>query len=166
MEEHQFKAKIVPLSHRLYNICFRMLGDPDEAKDCLQDVFLKLWAGKESLDSIRSIEAYATTVARNLCLDRLRIKKNNVCIEKAFRRDDIIDETRLQEPDERLELLGWALKHLSEIQVKIFTMRDIERMDYGEIANELNLNQENVRVILSRARKRIREIIEQRTRNK
>jgi RNA polymerase sigma factor (sigma-70 family) len=164
MDEHQFKEKIIPLSSRLYSICHRVLGNSNDAKDCLQDVFLKLWTGRDSLESIRNIDAYATTVTRNLCLDRLRLKKNTVPIEKAVFQEDINEEPRFPGfTEERLDMLNWALKQLNEMQVRVFTMRDIERKEYDEIASELGINQENVRVILSRARKRIREIVEHRS---
>jgi DNA-directed RNA polymerase specialized sigma24 family protein len=55
-----------------------VLGIPDEAEDVTQDVFLKLWDKRNQAGSIKSIEAFAITVTKNICLDKLKSKKVNV----------------------------------------------------------------------------------------
>jgi RNA polymerase sigma-70 factor (ECF subfamily) len=62
--------------------------------------------------------------------------------------------------DERLLLVENALRKLPELQQKVFNLRDIERLEFEDIANELDTSPEHVRVLLSRARKRIKQIIE------
>ena len=59
----------------------------------------------------------------------------------------------------RVELVRRAINKLPELQQKVFIMRDFEEKEYEEIAQELNITQENIRVMLSRARKRVRELI-------
>lgn len=160
MDEHFFKEKIVPLSPLLYGICCKLLGDADEAKDCVQDVFYNFWVNRKGLSTIRSIEAYARTITRNKCIDRLRLRKNTLPIEQSEAHSVVESETTSDDCVEyRLGLVREALASLSEMQQKIFTMRDIEQMDFKDIALELNLTQENVRVTLSRARKGIREYV-------
>ena len=60
-------------------------------------------------------------------------------------------------------LITRLIPHLNEAQQKVFTMRDIECLEFNEIAFELGLSEENIRVILSRARKKLRELIENKT---
>lgn len=160
MDEHLFKEKIVPLSPLMYGICYKLLGDADEVKDCVQDVFYKLWVNRKGLFTIRSIEAYARTITRNECIDRLRLRKDTLPIEQS-EAQSVVESGTINDDsvENRLGLVREALASLSETQQKIFTMRDIEQMDFKDIALELNLTPENVRVTLSRARKSIREYV-------
>jgi RNA polymerase sigma-70 factor (ECF subfamily) len=162
MNEQQFREQILPLSQRLFGLSLRITGNRDEAKDVLQDVFLKLWTTRETLHEIKNIAAFATTIIRNQSLDRLRLRKPTIDIDIAGHRiEQEIDPTD-NDNAEKLALISRTLKHLSEIQQKVFTMRDIECLEFEQIANETGMTEENVRVTLSRARKRIRELIEER----
>lgn len=162
MDEHQFKERVIPLNNRIYGICLSILGNPHEAKDCVQDVYVKLWANRGILSEIRSLEAYITTVAKNQCFDRIRLRKDTVAIDKVAARADQSTEHIDQEySDPRLERLNIALNQLPELQRQVFNLRDIEHMEFEEIGTKMGISPENVRVTLSRARKRIREIIEE-----
>ena len=162
MDERQFKETVIPISSKLYSICLRILGNSHEAKDCLQDIYLKLWSGRESLAEIKSIEAYAITITKNQCLDRLRMRRQTVDVDQIATKADILAEHSDQEfTDPRLQKLNRVLLLLPEVQQRIFTLRDIERLEFEEIAEKMEMSQENVRVTLSRARKMIREIVEQ-----
>ncbi|MDX9845784.1 MAG: RNA polymerase sigma factor [Tenuifilaceae bacterium] len=162
MDERQFKETVIPISSKLYSICLRILGNTHEAKDCLQDIYLKLWSGRESLVEVKSLEAYAVTITKNQCLDRLRTRKRTVDVDQIATKADTITEYSDQEfSDPRLQKLNRVLLLLPEVQQRIFTLRDIERLEFDEIAKKMQMSQENVRVTLSRARKRIREIVEQ-----
>lgn len=160
MDEHFFKEKIIPLSPLLYSICYKLLGDSDEAKDCVQDVFHKLWVNRKGLAVIKSIEAYTKTITRNTCIDRIRLRKSTLPIEQSvvYEYSDN-DSSSYEDVDDRLILVREALASLSEMHQKIFTMRDIEQMEFKDIAIELGLTSENVRVNLSRARKGIKEYV-------
>ena len=115
------------------------------------------------MSNVNNIEAFATTIIRNLCIDRLKKIKNvtlqidnylklNIDDENCSK--DIVDDIEI-----KVELVRRAIKKLPEIQQKVFLMRDFEEKEFEEISLELNLTPENSRVILSRARKRVRELI-------
>lgn len=162
MNEREFKQRVLPLSGRLYSICHRMLGNQHEAKDCLQDVFIKLWTKRQSLSEVKSIEAYCFTITRNSCLDRLRLRKHTIDIENVADSDgSLIDSPEENHDDSRMYLLNKALTKLPELHQKVFNLRDIERLEFDEIAERMSTTPEHVRVLLSRARKKIKEIIEQ-----
>ena len=161
MTESKFKEIVIPLSSKLYSICIKLLSDTHEAKDCLQDVYIKLWTGKDKLLEVRNIEAYAATITRNSCLDRLRLRKQTVAIENV--ENSISSETYASNPgysDERLQNLEMALMSLPEIQQQVFKLRDVDCLEFSEISQQLSLNPENIRVILSRARKGLRVFFE------
>lgn len=65
MTVSEFKARFLPLSDGLFRIAFRYLEDSDDAQDAVQDVFIKLWNSRESLDTVTNTEAYCYTLIRD-----------------------------------------------------------------------------------------------------
>ncbi len=161
MTEQEFKQVVLPLSSKLYSICLRVLQNQHEAKDCLQDVFVKLWTKREYLMEVKSVAAFATTVTKNLCLDRIKLRKPTVDIDSTlYVESSFYASEQAVHEDNRLALVDKAVAQLPAQQQQIFNLRDIENLEFDEIAERLDLSPEHVRVLLSRARKRIREIVE------
>lgn len=165
MNEQEFSQKVIVYSGKFYGYSYKLLGDKDEARDVVQDLYLKLWAIKHTFSTINNIEAFATTIIRNLCIDRLKkikivsLQSDNYR-EYRLNNENAYDDYYEEDVREKVELVRKALNKLPEIQQKVFIMRDFEEKEFEEIAIELDLTPENSRVILSRARKRLREIIE------
>jgi RNA polymerase sigma factor (sigma-70 family) len=161
VNEHQFRDRVIPLSKKLYSLCHKVLGNKEDAKDCMQDVFVKLWNIRNSLDDKRNLEAFSYSVARNACLDKIRLRKNQVDLNRL---ENYVDNSLLTNNHElvelRLKLISNALEKLNETQQKVFVMREIERFQLSAIASELEISEDNVRVTLSRVRKKLREMVE------
>jgi RNA polymerase sigma factor (sigma-70 family) len=137
-----------------------MLGRVEEAEDSVQDALIKLWTRRDELANYSSIEAFAMTVTKNLCLDRIR--------SKAFQTERLSERqvsTLRQDPEEILEkddFTGFVRKIIEKLpdqQKAIMHMRDIEGLEYEQIAEVMELNVNAVRVNLSRARKKVRDMI-------
>src|SRR5690606_25090213 len=75
MDKKEFTALILPLKDRLYRLAKRILVSQDEAEDAVQEVFYKLWNGKKNIENYKNPEAYAITMTKNYCLDRLKSKQ-------------------------------------------------------------------------------------------
>lgn len=164
MNEQEFSQNVMVYSGKFYGYSYKLLGNQDEARDVVQDLYLKLWSLRHNLKGINNIEAFATTIIRNLCIDRLKKNKNTALhteqYSKLISHDELSSfETIEADQEVKLELVRTALKKLPEIQQKVFIMRDFEEAEYDLISIELGMTPENVRVILSRARKGIREIV-------
>jgi RNA polymerase sigma-70 factor (ECF subfamily) len=165
MNELEFNQRVMVYSSKFYGYSYKILGNREEARDAVQDLYVKLWSLRHSLKDVNSIEAFATTVIRNLCIDRLKRIKNSSLHSENLGRLFLVDETKevnyLNDDKEiRVELIRRAIKKLPDIQQQIFIMRDFEEKEYDEISVELKVTPENVRVMLSRARKRVRELVE------
>lgn len=161
MTKEEFKIVVVPLGDKLYRLAYRLLNDPDDAKDALQEVFMKLWKMKDKLDEYRSIEALATTITKNHCLDKLKLKKT-VSLQAKHTYNKTNDE---HNPHIKLELeegvseVNKLLKLLPEQQRMVLELRDIEGYSYEEIEQILEIPVNTIRVNLSRARKKMREFL-------
>jgi len=164
MNEQEFNQKVMVYSGKFFGYSYKILGDKEEARDAVQDLYLKLWSQRHSLANVNNIEAFATTIIRNLCIDRLkRIKSSSLHSENYVRLsfdDSDVNDGFDNEIDIRIDLVRRAIKKLPELQQKIFLMRDFEEKEYDIISLELGITPENLRVMLSRARKRVRVLIE------
>lgn len=158
MVASDFKTKILPASKKLHRFAIHFLGDEDEAKDVVQDVFLKLWQKKETLSEVENIEAFAMQMTKNRCIDILRERKGKqaVTTEKVIKSDST--DVHLQiELSESARLIKKLVNALPELQRKVMQMRDIEQFTYDEIAELTNLQMNAIRTNLSRARKKVRD---------
>ena len=153
---------------RIYNLCYRFAGSADDAEDLTQDVFIKVYRTLETYDSERAaFTTWLTTVTRNLLVDHFRKTKQD-------RITDSIDVSVTQEEDGRtladqLEDKGIApdavvqrqqtgatvhaaLQRLSPELREAVVLRDLQDMDYKEIAVALKVPEGTVKSRINRGR--------------
>ena len=155
MTKEEFQKQVIPLGDKLYRMAYRLLGNSESARDVLQELFLKLWEKRTELHKLTSIDAFACTVLKNKCLDKLRLQKPVIDVEilntygdnpeTAFDRTEGISEIRK------------LMQLLPEKQKLIMQMRDIDGCTYEEIALLTDTSENNVRVQLCIARKWVKE---------
>ncbi len=159
MVDSDFKTKVLPVSKKLLRFAVHFLKDEDEAKDVVQDVFLKLWQKKEELDEIENMEAFTMRMTRNRCLDILRANKVVPIDAETDRKmkQETIDVHSQFELNEAAGQVKTLINQLPDLQQKIMHLRDIEQLEYEEIAERTGLQVNAIRVNLSRARKKVRD---------
>ena len=157
MEQKEFLNTILPYKDTLYRLAKRLLVSSDEAEDAVQEVFLKLWKVRDKIDNYRSPEAFAITMTKNYCLDRLKSKQasNLKIVHNNYKNSENIERTI--EGNEGVELVTKIMETLPEKQKMIMQLRDIEQFEFAEISQMLEINETAIRVALSRARKVVRE---------
>jgi RNA polymerase sigma factor (sigma-70 family) len=157
LEQKEFLDTILPCKDTLYRLAKRLLVSSDEAEDAVQEVFLKLWKGRDKIDNYRSPEAFAVTMTKNYCLDRLKSRQasNLKIVHSNYKNSDNIERTI--EGNEGVELVTKIMQTLPEKQKMIMQLRDIEQFEFAEISQMLEINETAIRVALSRARKVVRE---------
>jgi RNA polymerase sigma-70 factor (ECF subfamily) len=152
MTKETFIAEVIPLSDKLFRISFRLLKDRELARDVVQTVFLKLWDKRDDLPDLKNPEAYAVKMTRNACLDKIKLAKDQTeivnCHETAENDYEIKELTHL---------IRKIIGSLPEMQRKIIELRDIEGLSFAEISGILSISENNIRVSLSVARKKLRE---------
>jgi len=161
MDTNTFKTVVLPLNRKLSAFAFRFLTDTDEAKDIVQEIYIKLWNMRDNLDKYSSIEALAMKMTRNLCLDKIKLKKT-IPINPLMHQKMIVDNKE-NELDQELSIAANRAKkiieQLDEPQKSIIQLHDVQGYDYEEIAEIMDMNINTIRVALSRARKKVREIL-------
>jgi RNA polymerase sigma factor (sigma-70 family) len=161
MELNDFKNKLIPISPKLLRFANRLLVNQEDARDMLQDVFLKLWLMRDKLETYSSLEALSMTMIKNACIDQLRKRKT------FFQHSDSISEnsdgsedveqilTAKEDYNSVLEMLN----DLPEQQRAVLHLKDIEGYSTEEVMEILGINANAIRVNLSRARSKLRELI-------
>lgn len=157
MDRKEFETLATRLRPRIIAMACRCLENNDDADDIAQDTLLKLWSMKDRLDEYNSIDALAIVIGRHLCLDRLKRTKTQPLDETSI--DDIVsspeDVIIKTENDENLNNL---INTLPDGQQIILRLKHIEGMETTEIAQMIGSSEVAVRVQLSRARNRIKEL--------
>lgn len=147
------------LSDGLYRVAYYILESQADAEDAVQDLFVKLWSSRDQLGTVLNFKAYCTTLMKNLCIDRLRKESKVQNIEP----QTDITETRMIDDDliarDRLERVLAAIERLPQRQRDVMKMYVLEEMSYEEIEQKTGMSNLTLRVLLSTARKSLRNQI-------
>jgi RNA polymerase sigma-70 factor (ECF subfamily) len=169
--------EIVQRYHRrIYNICYRFSGSPDQAQDLTQEVFIKMYGSLKSYDSQRAaFMTWMTTITRNLLVDYFRKTKQERMtdsLDAATSEHD--DALPLSEriPDKALppdasvesretrEAVHRALQKLSPDLREAVILRDLQDMDYREIATVLRVPEGTVKSRINRGRAELARLLQ------
>lgn len=155
MTTDEFKQRFLPLSRRLYVVAWRLTANRQDAEDVVQECYIKLWNKRNDLAHVVNIEAYAVTLVKRLCYDAHKARHDT---EKTVLYDNVSATTEnVTEQQDELNHVQKFINQLPEQQQIVIKMRDIEDFSFEEIERKTSLSPVNVRVLLSRARKTIRE---------
>ncbi len=158
MSQKIFMADILPIRQKLFHIAKHILVEEEEAEDAVQEVLLKLWHSCDSLQKYDNAAAFATTVTKNHCLDRLKVKKRTDSLDESYNARAGTDNPHLElEHRNTEEILKKIIDHLPPLQQAIIRMKDIEEYEVEKIAEITGTKPDAVRTNLSRARKKVRE---------
>ena len=156
-----FHNDILPLKNELYRLALRITLNPAEAEDVVQETMMKVWNRRDEWERIESIEAFCLTICRNLSLDKVRRMDNQV--QSLDATIDPSDSRVASNPEEqtmqrdRVQLVRQLIDQLPEKQRSVMQLRDIEGKSYRDIANILNISEEQVKINIFRARRTIKE---------
>ena len=160
MTLEQFKDQIIPIKNKLYRYAVSRVFDTELAKDIVQDVLVKLWEQRSQLTQVKNIEAWAIRCTRNLSIDRLKASGNKVLeIKEAYH---LQSKTKLESRVENDDLINWVktiIVLLPEKQREIFRLRELLGYSNAEICDILELDENQVKVNLFRARKKVKEAL-------
>ncbi len=160
MNQSEFLKTVMPFKDKVFRLSKRLLVSTEEAEDATQELFFKLWKNKGKLKDYKSVEAFAMTMTKNYCYDRLKSKQasNLTLIHSNYKEKNTSLQKRV-ELNDSVSLVHKLIENLPEQQKLIIQLRDIEQYEFDEIAELIGMKPTAIRVSLSRARKTIKEQI-------
>ena len=158
MNQSDFLKVVLPFKDKVFRLAKRLLVSREEAEDATQELFFKLWRNKEKLSDYKNVEAFAMTMTKNYCYDRLKSKQaSNLTLVHSNYKEKETSLDKKVEYNDSVSLVHKLIDKLPEQQKTIIQLRDIEQYDFDEICKMVEMKPTAVRVALSRARKTIRE---------
>ena len=166
-----FEQLLLEHQKNVYNLCYRMAGNPDDAMDLSQETFLRAW---RCLDQYQFASAFSTWLYRlcsNICIDFLRRRRRQQTEPLTFEDADGEEQTYAVPdaqplPEEQVELkltretLAAAMAQLLPEHRAVLQLRVVNEMSYEQIADVLDIQIGTVKSRLSRARNQLKKILE------
>ena len=166
-----FEQLLLEHQKNVYNLCYRMAGNPDDAMDLSQETFLRAW---RFLDQYQLASAFSTWLYRlcsNICIDFLRRRRRQQTVPLTFEDADGEEQTYAVPdaqplPEEQVELkltretLAAAMAQLLPEHRAVLQLRVVNEMSYEQIADVLDIQIGTVKSRLSRARNQLKKILE------
>lgn len=158
MNQSDFLNSVLPFKDKVFRLAKRLLVSSEEAEDATQELYFKLWKNREKIAEYKNVEAFAMTMTKNYCFDRLKSKQasNLTLVHSNYKEKDTSLDKQMEYQDS-VSQVHKLIEKLPEKQKLVIQLRDIEEYDFEEIGKMLDLKPTAVRVALSRARKTIRE---------
>ncbi len=162
-----FRELVVAYQDNIYSLCTYMTGDPVNAEDIAQDVFLKAYQSLKNFKPNASIYTWLYRIAVNACIDY----KRKASLESLFRyqqhddaeiedepSDDPSPERAIESQQDRNSVKR-ALARLSQKLRAVIVMKEMDGLSYEEIAESLDISIGTVKSRISRAREELKRIM-------
>lgn len=152
MNQETFKTTVFVLKDKLYRFANRFLEQEEDAFDLVQELMMKLWEKRLELSHVQNMEAFAMSMLRNMAYNK---------IDKAGRHAKYLQEVPNDIQSERYpaltqELILKYIDALPEKQRMVMYLRDVEEYEIKDISSLCEIDENAVRVNLSRARQAVR----------
>ena len=159
MDAREFKQRYMPHHQVLYRVAYHLTGNAQDAEDLLQDLYLKLWQKRDELPDEAMKEAYLVTMIRHLFVDQHRLKRLDDSAElkeEASPPDERSLDHQIDAKDEAQQMEG-LISQLPERDAKIIRMHVVDDRSYEEIEQDTGLSQGNIRIIVMRTKKKLKQ---------
>ena len=162
-------ADIVNLyQHKLYQVCYRMLGNKQEAEDIAQEAFIRAYINLHSYDQKRKFSTWLYRIATNLCIDRIRKKKRDYYLDAEVAGTEGLDmysqiasdEQLPEEAIEQMELqdrIQYEISRLPDKYRSVIVLKYIEELSLQEISEILDMPLGTVKTRIHRGREALRK---------
>lgn len=160
MTADEFKSIFLPCHKQLYRVAFRLTGNREDAEDIVQETFMKIWNGRERLGQLNNTAAFCMATLKNVFVDRVRKNRQELYSDMSTDEITIVSDTDIGqqiEARDAVDKIMGLIDLLPANQRDVMKMRDIADLPFEEIEAVTGLSSGNIRTLLSRARKKIKE---------
>lgn len=144
----------------MYRIAATICRSSDDAADAVQDTVMKLWEKRNQLVDAENWGAYCATAVKHQCISILRKQKDSTDISNAGHLATESQASDTAEISAEISILNRIIETLPENQQSVVRLSSFACCTNSEIAETTGLSEANVRTLLSRARRRIRELFQ------
>lgn len=155
MTERRFNNEIIPMHAAMYRVAVAILGS---AADVVQDIMVRLWNNRHALDSVSSLSGYAINAVRNECVTRMTRTQQYAGIDSLIEQRADDDQHSAMERRESLRIVTGAIEAMPDTQRRVMELSAFGALSNSEIAEATGLTEVNVRAILSRGRKKLKQL--------
>lgn len=143
----------------VFAICYRMMGNAEDARDAAQEAFTRAWAERGRFDAARPFKPWLCRIAVNICLNELRrSRRSDVALDEIREPASEADGPQRQlERKELAEKIQAALDRLDPEYRIVIILKYLTGMSYAEIQKALEISQATLEMRLYRARLKLRE---------
>lgn len=159
MKKITFRTDILPLKDKFYRLALRITTNTADAEDIVQEALIRIWKKREQWDEIESLETYGLAVTRNIALDY--IKKSKTALHVPLDNEIPAKEYDKLQVQERIKLIKNMMDSLPEKQRTAMQLRDFEEKTYKEVAEIMDISEQQVKVNIFRARQFIKQKIQE-----
>lgn len=159
MSTEEFKENILPYHAIMFRVAASVMKSGDEAADAVQDAIERLWEKRDLLKNVNDLKSYAVSVVRNICLNNIKRKTLSQSHDEEIK---IISEEDIHNDVEWRDYSDFFIKAMNRLppeQRYVLRLSAYGGFSNAEIADLLGISQGNVRVILSRARSKLKEFL-------
>ncbi|MFT7227188.1 MAG: RNA polymerase sigma factor (sigma-70 family) [Neolewinella sp.] len=156
-----YSSIITSVRDRLYRLALRVVNDADEAEDVVQDVLVKSWGQRDEIVRLDNPPAWLLRMTKHQAIDRLRSAKVRSAreTEAAASDHDVCTPYRIAAANDTLGHVHRLLQQLPPAQRMVLQLREVEGMEYQEIAEATDLTMQQVKTYLHRGRHKIRALL-------
>ncbi len=162
MTNREFTEVIEEIKDKMYRLALRIVGNPEEAEDVVQEVIIKVWDKKEHFESIENKGGWCMTLARNQAIDKTRSKHRRTNDLSEYNNISYGTATpeSILETNDLLEKVKELYNQLPEIQRTVLHLRDIEEYSYDEISKITGFTSNQVKINIYRGRQALKHQLE------
>jgi len=160
MKQPELKDIVYKYKDQMYRLALSIMKNKDDAEDVLQDVFVKCWEQKKRIEKSDSIKSYLFKMTRNRCLDVLKKHSRKYENEQLENYESMHTVENNLDQIEKLKIVNMLIDKLPEQNKTIIRLRETESMEFNEIEKITGLKQDNIRTILSRTKKKLKQQLE------
>lgn len=165
-DERAFEDLLAAYDKRIYNIAYRMMGNPNDAQDMAQEAIIKAYRNLGSFKGSCMFSSWIYRITVNTCLDELRRrKKRNVVYLDAVENEGAAYPDRAPLPDqvaesnEKYKVILSAIRDLTEDYKTVIVLRDMQGFSYQEISQIIDCNIGTVKSRINRARNILKSVL-------